>query len=142
MHPINDLDWTVPQFRNRWEGEQMERLFTNERIQKMLQSGNNVRFQASGLSLMPLVHPGDVCMYEPVCDVNTIKLGDVVFCWVRGHGRWMAQHVLALTRASVAGHDVRYFEIGYCRAVGEKIVGFCKIEDICGRLVEVVGRSR
>ena len=116
----------------------MERQFTNERIQKMLQSGNNVRFQASGLSLMPLVHPGDVCMYEPVFDGNTIRLGDVVFCWVRGPGRWMAQHVLALTRTS----DVRYFEIGYCRAVGEKVVGYCKIGDIYGRLVEVARRSR
>ena len=112
----------------------MKRQFTNERIQQMLQSGNNVRFQASGLSLMPLVHPGDVCMYEPVKDENAIRVADVVFCRVRPSGNWFAQRVLSIEQPS----DVRYFDIGYCRAVGTRVVGYCTYKEIYGRLVEVV----
>ena len=80
-------------------------------------------------------------MYEPVVDEDSIKVADAVFCQVWPGKQFFAQHVLS-TAKPYGPYGIRYFEIGYCRAVGEKVVGYCTYKEIYGRLVEVVRRGR
>ena len=84
--------------------------------------------------MVPRVHEGDMCMYEPVVDEDSILVGDVVFCQVWPGKQFFAQYVLSTAKP----YGVLYFDIGYCRAVGTRVVGYCTYKEIYGRLVEVV----
>ena len=134
VHPVHDMAWTILEDRIWWEEKVNIRECTNLLIKEKLLRGSNVQFRASGWSMVPRVHEGDMCMYEPVAGEDSIKVADVVFCQVWPGKQFFAQHVLSIAKP----YGVRYFDIGYCRAVGTRVVGYCTYKEIYGRLVEVV----
>ena len=78
--------------------------------------------------MVPTVSEGDMCKFKPVGSEDSIKAADVVFCQVQLGNEFFAQHVVSIVKTAGAC----YFDIGYCRAVGTELVGYCELKDIYG----------
>ena len=110
-------------------------------IKKQLIEGTAVQYRSSGNSLWPDVKSGDCCMFEPVYEPDTLRVGDIVFCEVQPKDRFYAHKILSMewdsTAASAQGEETRtrYWTIG--NNSGHKN-GWCNDWHIYGRLVEVV----
>ena len=63
-----------------WQKEQPMRDRQAFIVRGLLMSGWPVEFRCSGNSLSPFLRPGYVTRWEPVADLRTLKVGDVVFC--------------------------------------------------------------
>ncbi|MCA9441344.1 MAG: S24/S26 family peptidase [Candidatus Omnitrophica bacterium] len=88
-----------------------------------LTQGETVSFRPRGHSMSPKIKSGQLCTVEPV-EPNTLKVGDIVLCKVRGN------EYLHLVKAI---QDKR-FQIGNNRG---RINGWIGASSIFGRLVRV-----
>ena len=62
-------------------------------IKEQLQRGNLVQFRVWGLSMYPLVHKGDCCLFEPVVYVSRLRVGDIIFCQLDIGSRFVARKI-------------------------------------------------
>jgi hypothetical protein len=49
-----------------------------------LQAGHTVSFRPTGNSMRPKIGSGQLCTVEPISDVETLAVGDIVLCRVKG----------------------------------------------------------
>jgi hypothetical protein len=92
-------------------------------IQK-LKTGEPVSFRPTGRSMQGRIESGQLCTVEPVVDVSTLKVDDIVLCKVNG------SEYLHLIK------DIRndQFQIGNNRGL---INGWIGAKSIFGRCVKV-----
>ena len=124
---------TTGRWGGSWKEELKLRKVRNCMVRDMLLSGRSAQFRSSGNSLYPLVRSGDVSMWEPVSDHDTLELGDVVFCQVQEGDRFYA-HMIQKIEYWKDGS--RYWLIGNM-ADPPIINGWCAAKHIYGRLMEV-----
>ena len=114
----------------------------NLAIKDLLQEGNPVQFRVWGLSMYPLVHKGDCCLFEPVVYVSKLRIGDIIFCQLDIGSRFFAHKISGITipAASAPTAEDENFRTGETYTISApngKCVGYCKGHTIYGRLVEV-----
>ena len=68
---------------------------------EILRGGKELRFQARGTSMSPLVRDGDVLLVQPA-DPNAVRVGDVVLCHIE-EGRVVVHRVIR-EQVSQEGH--------------------------------------
>ena len=84
---------------------------TNELI-----SGRSVYHWEYGVSLFPLIRSGEYCKISPIKDVNDIRTGDVVYCFIRSREGIKIPMVHMVTKISDASYSKeKWFEIGDTR---------------------------
>ena len=131
--------------KRSWDDEQRCRWHM---CKKQLLEGTPVQYKSGGNSLYPLVHANDSCLFAPVVNPDTLKVGDIVFCEVQPGNRFFAHLIKTIewenckvdprTAASARARRTeprRKFTIGN---ISGHINGHCFEEHIYGRLVEVV----
>ena len=111
-------------------------------IKEQLQRSNSVQFRVCGLSMPPLVHKGDCCLFEPVVYVSRLRIGDIIFCQLDVGSRFLAHKISGITipAASAPTAEVEDFRTGETYTISAqngKCVGFCKSHTSYGRLVEL-----
>ena len=126
--PLLDVDWTLCEDR----GEEMKRRkMRNEMIKDKLKAGRSVCYRSSGWSLYPRVHCNDQTTYDPVTSADQVQVGDIVFCTVQPYDRFFAHLV----------KEKNWRGAAWCFAISNfagRVNGWCLIEHIYGRLVEVL----
>jgi hypothetical protein len=126
--PLLDVDWTLCEDR----GEEMKRRkMRNEMIKDKLKAGRSVCYRSSGWSLYPRVHCNDQTIYDPVTSDDQVQVGDIVFCQVQPYDRFFAHLVKEKNWRNAAWCFIISNIAGY-------VNGWCFIEHIYGRLVEVL----
>jgi hypothetical protein len=126
--PLLDVDWTLCEDR----GEEMKRRkMRNEMIKDKLKAGRSVCYRSSGWSLYPRVHCNDQTTYDPVTSDDQVQVGDIVFCQVQPYDRFFAHLVKEKIWRNAAWCFIISNIAGY-------VNGWCFIEHIYGRLVEVL----
>ena len=78
-----------------------------EEIKKNLENGNSVVHWEEGTSLYPIIKDREYCLIKPIKSIDDIKLGDCVFCLVRGY--YMVHRVIDIIVHPTEG---KYLEIG------------------------------
>jgi hypothetical protein len=126
--PEFDVDWTL--CANR-EEEMRRREMRNVMIRDMLKEGRSVCYRSSGWSLWPRVHSNDQTTYDPVTSADQVQVGDIVFCTVQPNDRFFAHLVKEKNWRNAAW---RFTISNFAGSVN----GWCLIEHIYGRLVEVL----
>ena len=106
-------------------------------IKDMLMSGRSVQYRSSGSSLTPVVHSGDVTMWEPVTDHSKLVVGDIVFCHVQAPPYAPRYYAHAIHHIG-EWFGQTYWVIGNLRNPVH-INGWCYAEHIYGVLFEVSG---
>ena len=102
-------------------------------IKEALLEGKAIKYRSSGWSLYPKVHSNDECTYAPIENgEQDIEEGDIVFCEVQPGDRFYAHNVKAKWWDNV--HEGWYFTISN---LSGRENGWCGVEHIYGRLVEV-----
>ena len=151
VHPDDDKDWTIPPDSNDWSEEWRLREERNVMIMNKLKAGKTVQYRSSGSSLYPIVKSGDLCIFHPVTNHDSLKKGDVVFCFVRPSRLYYAHKIFSIEWWNSdwwdweysSESDARIERGGYRRFVissnrdPPKINGFCRDDDIYGILVQV-----
>ena len=104
--------------------------------------GNPVQFRVCSLSMYPLVHKGDCCLFEPVVYVSRLRIGDIISCQLDIGSRFFAHKISGITipAASAPTAEVEDFRTGETYTISVqngKCVRSCKGDTIYGRLVEV-----
>ena len=79
------------------------------------------------------MHSNDQCTYEPVTAEGDVNVDDIVFCQVQPGDRFFAHNVKAKGVWPATGRT--YFTIANLEG---RENGWCYIEHIYGRLIEVV----
>ena len=125
-----DIDFTR-QGNPEYEVEMRRRYEMNIKIKEQLQSGQTAYYRSSGWSLYPRVSSGDGCTYIPVTKQEQVQVNDIVFCEVQPRNRFFAHMVL---EAQEVSKDKMRYIIGN---VNGHRNGWCQIEHIYGRLVDV-----
>ena len=144
-HDVNfgpEWDWYVPDNAPAWYERVRMMHARNLVIKEQLQRGNPVQFRVWGLSMYPLVHKGDCCLFEPVVYVSRLRIGDIIFCQLDIGSRFFAHKISGITIPAASAptaedEDFRTGETYTISAQNGKCVGFCKGHTIYGRLVEV-----
>ena len=95
--------------------------------------GYHVCYRSSGWSLYPRVHSNDQCTYAPVWSGDEVRKGDILFCQVQPGDRFYAHHVKEKELWAATGKY--YYTIANIEG---RENGWCCIEHIYGRLVEVL----
>jgi len=89
-----------------------------------LKEGKTVSFRPTGASMTGKIESGQLCTVEPIADVTTVAVGDIVLCKVSGN------EYLHLVKAIQGGR----FQIGNNRGF---INGWVGPKAIYGRCVKV-----
>lgn len=91
-----------------------------------LQAGQQTQFRPKGQSMTGKIDSGQLVTFEPVSNIKTLKVGDIVMCKVKG--RLIDAHLVTKKRADGAvmisnnhGHDNGWTKTVYGRVI--------KIED-------------
>jgi hypothetical protein len=129
--PELDIDWTL--CPEDFAKELRLRTVRNTLIKDNLLAGHHVCYRSSGWSLYPRVHSNDQCTYAPVTTADEVHEGDIVFCEVQPHWRFYAHHVRK--KEWWEGTGQFYFVIASLKG---RENGWCYMEHIYGRLVEVI----
>ena len=117
--------------KRSWDDEQRCRWHM---CKKQLLEGTPVQYKSGGNSLYPLVHANDSCLFAPVVNPDTLKVGDIVFCDVQPGNRFCA-HMIKTIECTRTAVSARRFIISDRSG---HVNGHCFDEHIYGRLVEVV----
>ena len=125
-----DVDWTLS---GDWEKESRLREERNKLIKQQLAEGKTVAYRSSGWSLFPKVHSGDLCSYIPVRFEEQVVEDNVVFCQPQPKNYYYAHNVQR--KEWDYDHGKYKFWIANMRG---RINGWCFIEHIYGKLVEVL----
>jgi len=120
LHSDNRL--TEPQWRQR----------RNDEIKEKLQSGQPVAFRYRGKSLLPRVHSGDLCAYDPVFEASDVHVGDVVFCQVYPRLEYHAHLIMSKTYDG----EVEAWSFTVENQSGRE-TGWCLLENIYGKLKKI-----
>ena len=132
--PLGDsgADWTLhTDPRVEWN----LRLKRNELIRKALLEGKTAAYRSSGSSLWPRVHNNDMCVYTPVAGHQSVEVNDVVFCQVPSKANAYFAHIVK----EKVPDKKQDGEFDYCISNQRGwINGWCRIENIYGRLSEVL----
>ena len=67
-----EWDWYVPESSAAWDERLRRKHVRNLVIKEQL--------RVCSLSMYPLVHKGDCCLFEPVVYVSKLRIGDIIFC--------------------------------------------------------------
>ena len=137
----------------------------NLMLKTCLTAGKSVQYRSLGWSLWPKVCWGDCCLFEPVFDPETLKVGDIVFCEVtmgfNAGDRFQAREIERIVGISspetFLGERVKYFILASaviappfdsdtdtdssssaCRPLPGSPSGECREHQVYGRLVEVI----
>ena len=129
VHPSQVLDWTLVEDPHE---EQRLREVRNYMIKDFLLSKRSVQFRSTGSSLAPMVESGDVTMWEPVTDHSVLEVGDVVFSAVQPGDRFFGHMIHNIGD----WYGPKYWDIGNMKDP-PRINGWCLVEHIFGRLMEV-----
>ncbi len=137
-----EWDWYVPDNPTAWTERARGMHARNLVIKKQLKAGNPVQFRVWGLSLYPLAHKGDCCLFEPVLYLSKLRIGDIIFCQLDIGGGFYAHKISGITipAASAPTAEVEDFRTGETYTISVqngKCVGSCKGDTIYGRLVEL-----
>ena len=125
-----DTDWAL---HEDWIEEQRLREVRNELIRDQLKEGKTAAYRQSGWSLYPRVHSNDLCIYIPVSVPDQVSEGDVVFCRVQPKGYYYAH----LVKEKEYDRSRREYKFWISNLKG-RVNGFCYIEHIFGKLVQVL----
>ena len=128
IDPTQEVDWTAARDQHDERSLQSVRDYM---IRDMLQSNRPVQYRSSGNSLWPMVRSGDVTMWEPVTDVSTLVVGDVVFCCVQPSGIFYGHMIHKIG----TWEGALFWQIGNMKDP-PRINGWCLAEHIYGRLME------
>jgi len=105
-------------------------------IKAELQAGHNVCYRSSGWSLFPLVSSNDMTTFEPLTSADEIHEKDIVFCEVQPGSRFYAHLVKRKEwHPTRDGGGAWYYTIS--NYAGREN-GWCRIEHMYGRLIEVL----
>ena len=120
------MDWTLSE---DWADEERLREVRSQLLKAQLLARIPVCYRSSGWSLCPRVRSNDQCTYEPVTSANMVRVNDIVFCQVQPSNRFHA-HLVKRKEWRSGGWlfiiaNIKGWENGWCR-----------IEDIYGRLIE------
>ncbi len=127
--PELDVDWTLSE---DWAEEQQLREARSKLIKTQLLEGTAVCYRSSGWSLCPRVRSNDQTTYAPVnLNADMVQVDDIVFCEVQTSNRFYAH--LVKNKYLQGGKWASWLRT--CRAWAN---GWCRIEHMCGKLIECV----
>ena len=129
IDPRQEVDWAEATDNHDERQVQSARSYM---IMDLLKSKRSVQYRSTGNSLWPMVRSGDVTMWEPVTDVSTLVVGDVVFCCVQPSGFFYGHMIHKIG----TWYETTYWDIGNMKHPPH-INGWCYAEHIYGRLMEV-----
>ena len=89
-----------------------------------LKSGESVKFRPRGNSMVGKIESGQLCTVEPIADSNSLSVGDIVLCKVKGN------EYIHLIKA-IQG---KRFQIGNNRG---RINGWVTASSIFGKCVQI-----
>ena len=131
--------------RSQYDTKERKRLMRsrNLMIKEQLTLGHPVQFRCLGDNLLPWVHSGECCIFEPVVCLSSLKCNDIIFCQTEPNGDFFAGGFYDPPRGfrkSARSADGKYgawLDFGVCNW------GFTEHYDcygckIYGRLVEVL----
>lgn len=78
-----------------------------ETMEKALKEGKSIVHWEEGHSLYPIIKSREYCLVKPIKSVDEIKIGDCVFCIVRGY--YMIHRVTDIINHPIEG---KWFKIG------------------------------
>lgn len=90
-----------------------------------LNEGKTVKFRPHGNSMEPKIKSGNLCTVEPVKDVKTLNVGDILLCKVKGK-----QYLHLLTAIDTKGR----FQISNNKSF---VNGWISENSIYGKLISV-----
>lgn len=105
----------------------------NDEIREAMLNGETVMHWEYGESMSPMLPNKGYCRIEPITDINTIKVGDAVFCKVNGylmvHMVWIASNMdqekthflIGSTNGSLYGWTTEVYGIAYATPYVEDI---------------------
>lgn len=96
---------------------------------EVLRVGFSLRFQAHGISMMPLVRDADILLVEPV-DPSTLKIGEIVLC-SNAPGHVVIHRIVQRTKGSSI---IRFLVKGDRAATPD---GWLSPDQIFGRLTSI-----
>ena len=91
-----------------------------------LKSGQNVSFREKGNSMVPLIYSNQKNTYSPVVSDDDIKVGDIVWCKVKGN---FYTHLLTAKKQE---KDTMRYQISNNKG---HVNGWIKLEKIFGKVI-------
>ena len=102
-----------------------------ELLKERLLKGETVSYRScSGWSLWPRVNSGDMVTYRPMTSAEEVHVDMIVFCEVQPSNRFFGH----LVKEKFMRHGQWHFTISNMKGLEN---GYCRIEHIYGRLVDV-----